>query len=69
VSVECPVCQQVTQFVEVTENPVALDMDVPLEGKSHCPNCGVNLHSIGKEWDLRDEHEIETVNPTQEREQ
>ena len=69
VTVGCPACNGVTQFVETTEEPVALDMDVPLDGKSHCPECGIEIASTPRgEWDLRAEHEIETVEPTQERE-
>lgn len=67
VSAECPNCRQVTQFVEETEAPVALDMDVGVS-KTHCPECGVHLPSIGEEWFINAEHEIEVVEPTQERE-
>lgn len=66
VTVGCPSCDGVTQFVVVTETPIALDMDVPLRGKTHCPECGVHLPSIGAEWDRRAEHEIEAVESTQE---
>jgi hypothetical protein len=67
VTLGCPNCDDVIQVVEATDSPVALDMDVPLSGYSHCPMCGIHLPSIGKEWDVRSEHEIETVTPTQER--
>jgi len=67
VSVACPVCDEVTQFVETTSDPVALDQDVPLSNASHCPACGVDFQAAGAEWDLRDEHEIETVLPAEER--
>lgn len=67
VSVGCPNCDEVTKFVEVTDAPVALDRDVPVDGKTHCPQCGVHLPSIGQEWDLQAEHEIEAVTPSQER--
>jgi len=66
VSVACPVCDEVTQFVETTEAPVALDQDVPLRGKDHCPSCGVDLAAVDGEWDLRSEHEIEIVLPAEE---
>lgn len=66
VTVACPCCDEVTQFVEVTDAPAALDMDVLLDGKSHCPECGVHLSSVDEGWDLCAEHEIETVSPTQE---
>lgn len=63
----CPNCDDAFQVVEVTDDPVPIDMDVPLSGYPHCPKCGVHLPSIGEEWDVRSEHEIETVLPTQER--
>lgn len=66
VSAACPNCEQVTQFVEATDEPVALDRDVSLGGKTHCPECGIHLPSVGEEWDLQAEHEIEAVEPTQE---
>lgn len=69
ISAECPNCREVTQFVETTDAAVALDMDVPLTGKTHCPECGVHLASIGEEWFVNAEHEIEAVTPTQERDQ
>jgi len=65
VTVGCPACDEVTQFVETTSDPVALDQDVPLRDKDHCPTCG--LSAVGEEWDLRSEHEVETVLPAEER--
>lgn len=67
VTLGCPNCDEVTQVVEVKDEPVALDMAVPLSGYPHCPKCGVHLPSVGAEWDVRAEHEIEAVEPTQER--
>lgn len=67
ISAACPVCHTVTQFVESTESPVGLDMEVALYGKDHCSDCGVQLSAIDAEWDVQDEHEIEAVTPTQER--
>lgn len=59
VTVACPSCSEVTQFVVTRENPVPVDHDINI-GKSHCPECGVHIPRIG-EWDLRAEHEITTV--------
>ena len=59
VTVGCPACDGVTQFVVATESEVGLMQDVPLL-KSHCPECGVQVDAIG-DWDLRAEHEIQTV--------
>jgi len=67
VTLGCPNCDKVTQVVEVKDEPVALDMDVPLSGYPNCPKCGIHLPSIGEEWDVRAEHEIEAVEPSQER--
>lgn len=61
VTLECPNCENVLQTLEVSDEPVAVDMDVPLSGYPHCPNCGVHLPSIGEEWDLQAEHEVEVV--------
>lgn len=60
VSVACPCCGEVTQFVEVTDDPVPVDRPVPRDGKTHCPQCGVHVASVG-EWDLQAEHEIEAI--------
>lgn len=68
VTLDCPNCDGVVQVVEATDGPVALDMDVPLSDYPNCPKCGVHLPSIGEEWDVRSEHEIDAVEPTQERE-
>lgn len=67
VTLGCPICDEVVQVVEATDVPVMLDMDVPLSGYPHCPLCGVHLPTLGEEWDLHSEHEIEAVEPTQGR--
>jgi len=59
VTVGCPACGGVSQFVVTTENEVGLMQDVPIL-KSHCPECGVQVDAID-DWDLRAEHEIQTV--------
>lgn len=63
ITVACPICDEVTQFVKTAEEPVPLDRDVPFS-VPHCPECGVHLRSVGEEWDLQAEHEIEAVAPT-----
>lgn len=64
VTVGCPNCEDVTQFVEVRDAPIPLDRDPSVEA-THCPHCGIHLPSVGAEWDLRAEHEI-TTGPNQE---
>lgn len=68
ITLGCPSCDEVVQVVEVMEEPISIDMEVPLSGYPHCPFCGVHLPTIGEEWDVRSEHEIQAVSPTQERE-
>lgn len=64
ITLGCPNCDETTRVVESRDEPVALDTDVPLSGYPYCPRCGIHLPTIGVEWDLRAEHEIETVEPT-----
>lgn len=63
---ECPNCESVVKHVRETDAPVALDQDVPIAA-NYCEACGIHLRSIGAEWDVVEEHEIERVAPTQER--
>lgn len=60
VSAACPVCHAVTQFLAVTP-------DSALPNADHCPNCGVDLAAADVEWELRATHEVEAVEPGQER--
>lgn len=65
VEAQCPNCTAIVRAVEQYDEPVALDMDVPLSF-SHCPKCGIEIGAAGG-WDPREEAEIERVPPTQER--
>lgn len=62
-SMRCPICEVVTQFVEATTEPIAIDQDVSLKGKDHCPECGVHLRKAGAVWDREAEHEVTAVSP------
>jgi peptide subunit release factor 1 (eRF1) len=59
VTVACPACKDHSQFVVTTEKEIGLMQDIGVS-KSHCPECGVHIQTVG-EWDLQDEHRIETV--------
>lgn len=59
VSVGCPTCHEVTQFVEIRDDPVPVNMDISVDA-DHCPHCGIHLAAIGAEWDLQAEHEVTT---------
>lgn len=68
VTAACPRCGGISRFVEVRDGPVALDTCVTLTEVEYCPSCGARVPSIVGEWDRHSEYEIETVTPTQERE-
>jgi predicted DCC family thiol-disulfide oxidoreductase YuxK len=59
VTVGCPCCDGVSQFVVKTDGEVGLMQDVPLY-KDHCPYCGVRVDRVG-EWDRHAEHEVMVV--------
>jgi len=59
VTVGCPACHEVSQFIVTTEDEVGLMQDIVPE-KSHCPDCGVHIDTVGA-WDLRSEHEVMVV--------
>jgi hypothetical protein len=59
VSVGCPACDRVSQFVAVRDEQVGVMQDVEID-ETHCPQCGIQVSSVGG-WDLQAEHEIEAV--------
>lgn len=61
IEAECMDCHGHVRAVEQYDEPVALDAEIPLSF-AVCPRCGVR----GPEWDVRSEHEIERVKPSNE---
>jgi C4-type Zn-finger protein len=59
VTVGCPACEGVSQFVVTKEKEVGVMQDISV-GKSHCPDCGVSINDVGG-WDHRAEHLIDTA--------
>jgi hypothetical protein len=59
VAVGCPVCDAQSTFVEPTDGPVALDLDVSATAE-HCPVCRAHVPAHGG-WDLHETVRIQRV--------
>lgn len=64
--VECPHCNEKTQFVESRDFEVNQMQSVELHA-DYCPHCGLHLWTEGLEWDVHEDAEIERVIPSTER--
>lgn len=60
----CPACGEEVLQAEETDGPVGLMQDVAITAR-YCSICGFDVDASSEEWDLREDHEIERVPPTE----